>query len=151
MRKITEEDVEHYLLSRVSYDHATGCWNWVLARDKDGYGWCTRIHGTKKAHRLSFQVFSGDLIAGLQIIHSCDNPPCINPAHLRQGTVDDNMKDAIARDRHGDRAKLTAAKARKIRTAFAAGNITQDLLAKRHKVNPSTVSNIITRDTWRYA
>lgn len=150
MKKITTEQLEQYLLDRSVVDNTTGCWNWIRSKDKDGYGWTARSTGTCKAHRLSFSTFIDDLLPGMQILHSCDNPSCINPEHLRQGTLMDNMLDAIKRGRHGKRAKFNATEVNKIRAEFADGKATQAELAKRYEVNPSTISNICTRDTWRH-
>lgn len=67
----------------------SGCWEFNAKGDKNGYG---HVRG-KKAHRISFEHFVGPIPDGLHVLHSCDNPPCINPAHLRVGTQADNMRD----------------------------------------------------------
>ena len=51
------------------------------------------------AHRLSFLLFNGSLNSDLNVLHSCDNPRCVNPEHLRQGTQADNARDASIRGR----------------------------------------------------
>lgn len=51
------------------------------------------------AHRFSYELATGEDITGLFVLHSCDNPPCCNPAHLRVGTQKDNMADARAKGR----------------------------------------------------
>lgn len=76
------------------------CWEWQGDADKDGYG-RIRIDGKRfRAHRLAFffehkRHPSDDL----QVLHSCDNPCCINPKHLREGTPQDNADDVKARHR----------------------------------------------------
>lgn len=76
----------------------TGCWLWNGAVKGDGYG-IARVCGVRVlAHRLSLAVFSG-LRPHLHALHSCDVPACVNPAHLREGTHRDNMKDMARRGR----------------------------------------------------
>lgn len=52
------------------------------------------------AHRIAFEAYYGPIRDGAYILHACDNPPCINPHHLRQGTPQENMDDKMARNRH---------------------------------------------------
>jgi hypothetical protein len=51
------------------------------------------------AHRFSFEIHHGAIPDGLDVLHSCDNKPCVNPAHLRAGTPSENMREAYARGR----------------------------------------------------
>lgn len=51
-------------------------------------------------HRLAYQVFTGEIPKGHQIMHACDNPPCCNPAHLSTGTAKQNAQDKMNKDRH---------------------------------------------------
>jgi hypothetical protein len=70
------------------------CWEWNRSRDRDGYG---RIGGTR-AHRVAWALTHGITIPkGGLIRHTCDNPACINPEHLRFGSQGDNMRDRQAR------------------------------------------------------
>lgn len=81
----------------------TGCWIWTGAVKELGYGVIglgTRKQGTAKAHRVSYMLYKGEIPNGLSILHSCDNPWCVNPDHLRAGTLSDNMKDCVARKRN---------------------------------------------------
>jgi hypothetical protein len=77
-----------------------GCWEWQGPRDAGGYGtlWVAKV-GSRRAHRLSWMLTHGDIPHGLQVRHECDNPPCVNPAHLRLGTHADNMDDMRRRGR----------------------------------------------------
>lgn len=72
------------------------CWEWTMSRS-NGYGQ-TSNYGP--AHRLAYEVFVGPIPEGLHILHSCDNPPCCNPTHLRAGTSKENARDRIARGRN---------------------------------------------------
>ena len=86
---------------RVKQDPISGCWNWQLARDRKGYG---RVFFRGKqhfAHRVSAVLFKGfDLNSPLCIIHTCDTPSCVNPAHLRPGTHLENMRDSFSKGRN---------------------------------------------------
>lgn len=82
-----------------------GCWIWVAGLGKGGYGqfcWDGRSAG---AHRFSYILHFGDIPDGLDVLHHCDNPPCIRPDHLFAGTNLDNTLDSMAKGRRasGDR------------------------------------------------
>lgn len=74
-----------------------GCW--LFTRRAGGYG-DIRIHYRRVgAHRFAYEQAKGPVPEGLFVLHSCDNPRCVNPLHLRAGTAKDNAKDAIVRGR----------------------------------------------------
>lgn len=75
------------------------CWEWVGSITKDGYGQFFYQGSLWGAHRASFQIFVGDIQPGLLICHSCDNPSCVNPDHLFQGTYSDNIQDMLSKGR----------------------------------------------------
>lgn len=76
------------------------CEEWSRARDKDGYG--VRRVGTRtvKAHRHAYEQKHGPIPDGMLVMHTCDNPPCVNLDHLRLGTVADNNRDMARKGRH---------------------------------------------------
>ena len=85
-------------------DRGNGCWIWRGTRDAYGYGELSSktVDERKtmlKAHRLAFLFTHGNCPENLHVLHSCDNPACVNPAHLRLGTARDNMHDMIERGR----------------------------------------------------
>lgn len=73
-----------------------GCWTWKGAANGDGYGTVKKNGKTVLAHRVSLALSTGEDIAGLAL-HSCDNPPCCRPDHLRPGSHKDNSDDRYAR------------------------------------------------------
>lgn len=81
---------------------ADECWEWQGERSKFGHGMFYEYEGGRRikhwAHRYSVSLVE-PLVDGLVCMHSCDNPPCVNPAHLRQGTQADNIRDAHEKGR----------------------------------------------------
>jgi hypothetical protein len=77
----------------------SGCWEWDGARNGQGYGTFWLRGRSRFAHRFSYELFNGPIPDGLHILHSCDNPPCVNPKHLRAGTHLENMREARERNR----------------------------------------------------
>lgn len=78
------------------------CWPWTGRHDKDGYGGVGRhMDGVRyqRAHRLAYRLHYGSDPGALLVLHTCDNPPCCNPTHLRLGTVEDNNADMLAKGR----------------------------------------------------
>lgn len=76
------------------------CWPWTARRDRRGYGRIS-VPGRRHflAHRYAFESAVGPITDGLNVLHSCDNPPCCNPAHLHLGTQADNLAEMRARGR----------------------------------------------------
>lgn len=79
-----------------------------------------------------YEAARGPIPPGMVVRHRCDNPACVNPAHLEVGTHADNRADCVARNRHAKgesngRAKLTSAKAEEIRRRLCAGERKRDL------------------------
>jgi hypothetical protein len=80
-------------------DTRDGCWNWTAYKDKDGYGIIT-LHGKSyRAPRFAYMLENGEVDDSLQVLHTCDNPSCVNPRHLRLGTNADNVRDRESKGR----------------------------------------------------
>lgn len=79
-------------------DTETGCWIWIASCESAGYGRLDCLPRDERkghwlAHRLSYELYIGPIPEGLVVRHICNNPPCVNPAHLRLGTSADNVAD----------------------------------------------------------
>lgn len=74
------------------------CWPWRAATDRDGYGAFNVRAAMFGAHRVSWKITTGATPTKC-VCHTCDNPRCVNPAHLWLGTHQDNMQDKIAKGR----------------------------------------------------
>jgi len=86
------------------------CWRWRGDIDKQGYGVFKKYYFKRAyivfvgAHRLSFYINNNyDDPGDLEVCHSCDNPPCVNPHHLFKGTHTDNMRDFSEKRKAGKR------------------------------------------------
>jgi HNH endonuclease len=134
-----------------------GCWEWQGFRDVSGYGMIGRSQhqAARRAHRVSWEMHNGRPVPeGLFVLHHCDNPPCVNPAHLYVGTKVDNARDRIVRGRSrhygaeaNPNAKLVEADVRTIIAAVAGGE-TQTAVAKRYGISQAHVSEIVRGKSW---
>lgn len=85
--------IERRILDHVSISESTGCWEWTGRLNPKGYG---KIHADRyrRVHRVAYECFVGPLIEGLTIDHLCKNKRCVNPKHLEQVTLAENMARA---------------------------------------------------------
>ncbi len=148
------------------------CWPWTGTVTKAGYGEIRRRTDKVRvyAHRYSLSVATGtDLPSTALVLHSCDNPRCVNPAHLRVGTHRDNSEDRTERNRNasGDRSgarlhpercargeriatsKLTSSDVLEIRSRHDHGESFRSI-GRAFKVSPINVRNIVQRKTWAH-
>jgi HNH endonuclease len=115
------------------------CVHFQGSRNRKGYG-RKRFNGTTGlAHRWAWEQANGPIPPGMQVLHRCDNPPCINIDHLYLGTHIDNMADRRRRGRQY--FKLSDQKMAEIRSALAAGE-TPNTLAARFGVSTSRIRKI---------
>lgn len=142
---------------KVQRGAADECWPWLASRDRKGYGQFEVDGKPRRAHRVAYELALGPIPTGALLLHSCDNRPCCNPAHLRPGTNRDNVRDMDQRgrrrtvshqgERHGC-SKLTAVAVLEIRSALANGARGVDL-ARAHGVSKATISAIKVGRLWR--
>lgn len=99
------------------------------------------------AHRISWMLKHGEIPQGMEVLHRCDNPKCVNADHLFLGTPMDNTRDMMAKGRHGWRKgapwqKLCASDGERIRDLRRAGH-TQQAIANWLGVSRSLISMIL--------
>jgi len=75
----------------IQLDILSGCWIWKGALDKQGYGFFSINRKLKRAHRVSYEHWNDELDSNLVIDHLCRNPSCVNPEHLQQVTIQQNL------------------------------------------------------------
>ncbi len=87
---------------------ADSCWEWQGARMKStrkynlglyDYGTLRFNYKLYHTHRVSYELHKGGIPDGMRVLHTCDNPPCVNPNHLILGTALDNTLDGVAKGR----------------------------------------------------
>lgn len=135
-----------------------GCWVWRKSKHSYGYGYFRINKKTYLSHKVALTMFYGVDKTPLQVLHSCDNPVCCNPRHLRWGTADDNVKDAIKRHRKTDpptfygekhpSSKLNWEKVDKIRKARQNGE-SMEKVAKEYGVSINTIYRIVSFQNWK--
>jgi len=131
-----------------------GCWLWKASRDKDGYGiFRGELAGVlfTRAHRFSYALHTGDLLVGMQALHTCDNPSCVNPEHLFSGSNADNMRDKIQKGR--SRVSVGEQNGHAILTERQVRRILKDPrpyaeIASEYNVAASTIGSVKQRRSW---
>lgn len=146
----------------------SGCWLWdgaVFVRKDRRIPYGKAVVGRKQmaAHRRSWQLFRGEIPAGLYVCHKCDIPLCVNPDHLFLGTQFDNMADMIAKgrdtnkratlraQRSGDGCptrKLSSADVREIRKLATPGTLSHRSIGAQFGVSQTQISRIIRGVRW---
>lgn len=134
-------------------DQPDACWEWTGARSKtgrQGYGKFTSGDDRKTylAHRFSYVLNVGPIPPGIHVLHRCDNPPCVNPAHLFLGSPADNTADMWTKRRGKIKTSLSDDQVRAIRGRLAAGETVRDL-AQAYAVARSTIDRIRDRRSWK--
>lgn len=138
----------------------TDCVEHTYAGDKDGYA-SVRFGGKKvRLHRHVYCTANGvapEAIEDQVIRHTCDNPRCINPAHLVAGTNTDNVQDRVLRGRSHKpigilhpRSKLTEADIMAIREAYKKPGVRYKHLAVQYGITEKAVGNIVNKVTWEH-
>lgn len=154
-----DEIILQRFLSKV--DRTDSCWIWFGATQYSGYGrfW----NGTKVtgAHQFSYKTYRGNIDKGFVVMHSCDNPSCVNPDHLNVGTVKDNLQDMHKKKRnrkldtytsganhHG--AKLTKDQVIEARLLYKQGGETWISLANKYNVSKRCMGGVLKNQTYKY-
>jgi hypothetical protein len=167
--EISSFDKERFW-SKVNIGNPQECWNWKCGLFASGYGQFRLLGKPVKAHRISYAIANGNLPTTMFVIHKCDNPKCVNPSHLSQGTHLDNMRDmkeksrAARGDWNGSRlypqrlargetqhlAKLKTQDVIDARRIYATGAVSYGKLAIIYGVKRFTITQAIKGRTWAH-
>ena len=129
------------------------CWEWQGGRFIKGYGQCgSKNPRDRVAHRRAWKILVGPIPDGLEVLHKCDNPPCVRPSHLFLGTQKDNMQDCIKKNRFTQsgethwKARLNWMLVEELRTNNQGKSIAE--ITRLYHLPKSTVRNVIKYKTW---
>lgn len=136
-----------------------GCWEW-LGSKVSGYGQLMVNNRPLRAHRLAYEYAHGPIPKGMFICHTCDNPSCVNPAHLFAGTHVENMADCVKKGRakspnkgtRGEKnpeSKLTAEEVSEIRR-LAAVPRSNARVGRQFGITGTHVARICKRESWSH-
>lgn len=135
-------------------ENEDACWLWLGRKNTDGYGGL-EVHGRGvMAHRSVWTLVNGPIPDGLCVLHKCDRPQCVNPAHLFLGTKTDNntdmqMKGRSARGQKNGMCKLTPLVVSEIRRRRRDGE-TCVAIANSVGVSNQLVSRIARQEAWAW-
>lgn len=160
-RKRSREELLEDFWSRVE-KLPNGCWEWTAGKNGKNVGRDYGIvwaGGKKKAHRFSYELANGTVPKGFYVCHRCDNPRCVNPAHLFAGTAKQNTADCIQKGRlnrpRGERqhaAVLTAEIVKQIRSRYTPRSKRNGCaaMASEFGVSKSLIHAIHNRRIWKH-
>lgn len=94
----SEGDVKSRFMEKVSKTKG-GCWVYKAHKTKYGYGQFWNNGSAKQAHRASWEISRGAIPKGKVLLHKCDNRKCVNPAHMKLGSISDNNNDMAKKGR----------------------------------------------------
>jgi hypothetical protein len=146
--------------SKVDKNTTSGCWEWTANKNNKGYGRfsVSSYIGKQLAHRLSYEAVNGKIPRGGIILHSCDNPACVNPDHLRVGTYKDNVADMDDRNRRvtntpfgtdNCNAILTDSVVIQMRRDYIDGASKEDIAASSGMAI-SSIADVLSGKSWKH-
>lgn len=152
MNRISPEQVERFW-SRVDIKGDDDCWEWTRSRSPKGYGRIDLNNTSYRAHRVSYYLEHG-VEPDKMVLHSCDNPACVNPAHLSTGTAAENSRQMVDRGRScrgakNWKSKLTREQVIEIRRLRGTG-MWPRFIAKRFGLRSEHVQNICQGYAWTW-
>ena len=142
--------------SKTSKAGENDCWLWTASCDTAGYGIIRIDNKLRHASHIAFEIYNNKPVPhDMLIMHSCDNPLCVNPKHLSIGTKllnnVDKKKKGRCNPRRGNEhpmSKLNTNTVKEIRCLFKQGHHTFTSLASLFNINRTTVSRIINNKLW---
>lgn len=140
--------IEDRIWNYVEKRNKKECWIFTGYKNNDGYGKITSNGKIESAHRVVYRLTFGEIPEGKVVMHTCDNPACCNPRHLKLGTQNDNIQDMIKKGRHivlsGEQASMFSRKQiKEIRKTYSGKRGQKLALSKRYKCSPTTITNIL--------
>lgn len=129
------------------FTKSDGCWVWKGSLTHNGYGRFKRNYLSLKAHRVSYELYLGEIPEGLLVLHMCDNPACVNPSHLTVGTQTENVRDCIVKGRKA--SVLTPADIPEIRDLIKCKLFSQVELGEIYNCDRDTIARIETGAAWK--
>lgn len=157
---LTQQDIDRFW-SKIDKTPGQGpkgdCWEWTTYRVGDGYGsfWVDKqnVRSSRVAYFLHFKTWPGESL----VCHSCDNPPCCNPAHLFLGTHKDNARDCHNKGRHPimrgsghASSRLNEESVSAMRHSYATEDISYSDIAKQYGVAVETIAQAVSGKTWKH-
>ena len=128
---------------KVAIGEPDECWEWEAYRQENGYGTIKKNRKDIGAHRVSWELENGrEVPDGMVVMHSCDNPSCVNPAHLSVGTQADNLADCKAKGRANTYTKFSADQVERVRQ-LANMKWTQRRISEEMGISQQHVSQLI--------
>lgn len=134
---------------------ARSCWNWTGYSKRKGWHGTITVSGTDwQAHRLSWHIHNGHIPRGAFVLHKCDNPLCVNPAHLFLGSQADNCWDMLRKGRqvaptrtdgNHPKARIAPQHLRVVREMYTAG-FTQREIGRMFGVSDVAISQILRKE-----
>lgn len=119
-------------------DDPDTCWTWNGGRTEKGYGSFDRTG----AHRVSYWLMTGEEPGEMDVLHRCDNPPCVRPSHLFLGTHQDNMADMKAKGRNHREIAVTDEQVAEMRRRYLAGENSRTL-AQEYGISRAQTARIL--------
>lgn len=154
-REMRGQPLSVRLSARCVKDESSDCILWFGTKNNKGYGRITYEKKQISVHRVSYELANGPIPDGKFVLHSCDNPLCVNPNHLSLGDQKENMRQASDRGRvkvpkckgiEQGNCKLSENDVLKIRESI--GTVVS--VAKEFNVSPATISRIRLRKGWTH-
>lgn len=146
---MAEADTVRFL-SKFDTGPAEACWPWRRsANDAHCQFW---VHGRSVgAHRMAYEYYVGSIPDGMWVLHHCDNPPCMNPAHLFLGTAADNSRDMVEKGRQcfGERNAHARLSDDDVRDVLISQKSSRSI-AREYGVSKATIQRVRLRETWSH-
>lgn len=145
--------IDERFWEKVAVGSNEDCWPWLAALTHDNYGRFSVDGGQVMSHRMAWILTNGKLEPNICVCHSCDNPPCCNPAHLWLGRHQDNQRDMAHKKRRSGtingRSILKETDIPRI-ISLRENGLTYTDIAKKYAVSKHTIGRIIRGEGWTH-